>query len=115
MSTSIHTEAEARLRAERVRLVRQLEDLGGTESGELRGDVDFGDGFADAASATAERTEVIGVINNLHRSLLGVDAALLRIAEGTYGMCIECGRPIAPERLEFRPESIRCVGCKSGC
>lgn len=113
MSTSTYPEAEARLRAERQDLVRRLGELGATESGDLRNDVDFGDGFADAAAATAERTEMLGLIDNLHTTLVEVDRALERIEEGTYGTCIKCGKEIGAARLEFRPESVLCVSCKS--
>jgi RNA polymerase-binding transcription factor DksA len=113
MSTSIHSQAEDRLRTEREHLVHQLFELGATETGELRGDVDFGDGFADAAAATAERTEVLGLIDSIHSSLVDVDAALARIEDGNYGTCAKCGKPIDEARLEFRPASIYCVGCKS--
>lgn len=113
MNTSIYAEAEARLRSERERLVHRLDELGATETGELRNDVDFGDGFADAAAATAERTETLGLIENLHEMLGEIDRALERIAEGTYGTCIKCGNEIGAARLEFRPESVLCVACKS--
>jgi len=61
MTTHTHSEAKERLKTERLRLCNQLKELGATETGELRTDVDYGDGFADAASATAERTETIGL------------------------------------------------------
>ena len=41
-----------------------------------------------------------------------VEAALKRLDEGTYGICMSCGNPIPPERLEFRPNAVRCVACK---
>lgn len=105
--------AEERLRAERENLVHQLTELGADETGDLRDDVEFGDGFADAAAATAERTEVIGLVESLKTMLDEVDAALDRVAEGTYGTCADCGNEIGAERLEFRPESILCVHCKA--
>ncbi|MCB2223044.1 MAG: TraR/DksA C4-type zinc finger protein [Actinobacteria bacterium] len=113
MSTHIYSEAEARLRAERERLCHQLKELGATEGGELRNDVDYGDGFADAAAATAERTETLGLVESLHRMLVEIDAALARMEEGTYGTCAKCGGEIGADRLEFRPESIYCVACKT--
>ncbi len=113
MSTHIHHEAKRRLEAERLSLCHQLAELGATETGELRTDVDYGDGFADAASATAERTETMGLAENLHRTLVEIDAALARLAQGTYGQCAKCGEEIGEARLEFRPESIFCVSCKS--
>lgn len=113
MTTFDQRRAEELLRDERIRLIHQLEELGSGESGELRSDVQFGDGFADAAAATAERTEVLGLVETLKSQLDAVDAALVRIEQGTYGTCASCGRPIPEARLEARPASIYCVDCKS--
>jgi DnaK suppressor protein len=40
-----------------------------------------------------------------------IDAALDRIADGTYGRCTHCGVDIPLERLEFRPFAAGCVAC----
>lgn len=106
-------DAEQRLREERANLVHQLTELGADEEGDLRDDVEYADGFADAAAATAERTEVIGLVESLKSMLDEVDAALARVADGTYGTCADCGKDIGAARLEFRPESILCVECKA--
>jgi DnaK suppressor protein len=37
-----------------------------------------------------------------------VQAALDRIKDGTYGTCIDCGRPIEPARLEAVPWTPYC-------
>ena len=113
MSTATYPQAEQLLRQARVKLVRQLAELGAEESGELRADVEFGDGFADAAAATAERTEVLGLVDSLKKHLDDVDRALDRIAEGLYGICLSCGREIDTDRLSFRPESVYCVECRA--
>lgn len=105
--------AERELKQERESIVHQMHELGATESGDLTGDVNYGDGFSDAGAATAERTEVMGVVEALKTQLDGIDAALEQIAEGTYGICITCGNEIGADRLEFRPSSIQCVTCKS--
>jgi DnaK suppressor protein len=42
-----------------------------------------------------------------------IDAALDRIAEGTYGVCVHCGVDIPAERLEFRPFAAGCVTCQA--
>ena len=101
------------LNAEREKLVRQLTELGATETGELTGDVDYGDGFADAAAATAERSEVLGIVENLTKLLADVDQALAKVDDGTYGLCKECGKEIGAARMEFRPTSRYCVDCKT--
>ena len=40
-----------------------------------------------------------------------IDAALDRVAEGTYGVCVSCGRAIPAGRLEARPMATMCVEC----
>ncbi len=106
--------AQTSLNDERARLVHQLHELGANENGDLRADHDFGDGgFADAGAATAERTEVLGLVETLKAQLDDIDAALARIDEGTYGACANCGDEIPAVRLEARPASILCVDCKT--
>ncbi len=43
--------------------------------------------------------------------LLEIDAALARIADGTYGICEACGGAIGRDRLRALPAVRRCVGC----
>lgn len=38
-----------------------------------------------------------------------IAAAIARIDAGTYGTCVDCGQPIEQARLEYRPESARCL------
>ena len=112
MGLDISTATKA-LKEERAHLVHQLDELGAGESGDLRSDVDFGGSFADAAAVTAERTEVLGLIDSLKSQLDDVDKALAHIEAGTYGTCDNCGNEIGAARLEFRPASVLCVDCKT--
>jgi RNA polymerase-binding transcription factor DksA len=48
----------------------------------------------------------------LARTVVEIDAALERIAAGTYGVCTFCGAAIPAERLEFRPFATGCVACQ---
>ncbi len=105
--------AEKTLKEERANLVHQLDELGAAESGDLKADLDFGESFADAAAVTAERTEVLGVVDSLKHQLDDVDRALAHIAAGTYGTCDNCGKEIGADRMKFRPASVLCVDCKS--
>jgi len=45
--------------------------------------------------------------------LMEIDEALERIEDGTYGICEECGKKIAPDRLKIMPFALLCVPCKS--
>jgi RNA polymerase-binding transcription factor DksA len=38
--------------------------------------------------------------------------ALERLRDGEYGICMECGEPIAPARLRAMPEVTTCVRCQ---
>jgi RNA polymerase-binding transcription factor len=42
-----------------------------------------------------------------------IDRALVRLQEGSYGYCEDCGAPIPAERLDIRPEATRCVSCQA--
>lgn len=41
-----------------------------------------------------------------------IEAALLRLADGTYGLCADCGNPIGHDRLAAYPTAKRCVVCQ---
>jgi len=41
-----------------------------------------------------------------------VSAALLRLKEGRYGECSDCGEAIAFDRLKVEPWALRCIGCE---
>jgi len=43
-----------------------------------------------------------------------IQAALERIENGTYGLCIGCGDPIPMARLVAFPTAVRCVDCSDG-
>lgn len=40
-----------------------------------------------------------------------IEAALHRIANGTFGECVACGEPISEERLQAVPHASRCRRC----
>lgn len=40
-----------------------------------------------------------------------VDAAIARIADGTYGKCMKCGGEISAERLDAVPATPFCASC----
>jgi RNA polymerase-binding transcription factor DksA len=40
-----------------------------------------------------------------------IDAALSRVADGSYGICVNCGEQISEARLEAVPHAARCRNC----
>jgi DksA/TraR C4-type zinc finger protein len=45
------------------------------------------------------------------REIEEIEAALLRLGQGTYGMCEECGRALGRQRLLAEPTARRCMPC----
>ena len=45
--------------------------------------------------------------------LRAIDAALLRMAEGSYGVCEACDKPIDVKRLNLTPQALRCIDCQT--
>jgi DnaK suppressor protein len=46
------------------------------------------------------------------KTLLEIDEALRKIAEGTYGICEECGDQISEKRLSILPSASLCINCQ---
>jgi DnaK suppressor protein len=64
----------------------------------------------------AEMSQAIASSRNRNRSgvLARVLAALARLEEepDDFGLCVECGEPIAPKRLDLMPYVELCVECQ---
>ena len=99
------------LEEERTSVDRQLAEHGSPADSETV-EVDVDEGFADSAHATAERSQTLALVDQLHEHRRDIDAALARMDEGTYGKCENCGQDIPFERLEARPTATLCVACK---
>ncbi|MEL0281894.1 MAG: TraR/DksA C4-type zinc finger protein, partial [Actinomycetota bacterium] len=106
-------EVRTELHSERERL---LEEIATTEEGLADLIRDSGDGAgddqADAGSKTFEREHEMSLANNARDMLEQVDHALARIADGSYGVCENCGKPIGKYRLQAFPRATLCRTCK---
>jgi RNA polymerase-binding transcription factor len=67
------------------------------------GDEALADLLADLDNAEIERDI---------RTVRELDAALARIADGSYGSCADCGGDIGLERLRAYPTAVRCIKCQ---
>jgi RNA polymerase-binding transcription factor DksA len=61
--------------------------------------------WSDYEGAPEPRSEAV------RRELAEVEAALVRIQEGRYGTCLNCGGPMGLQRLRAIPEARYCVAC----
>lgn len=53
----------------------------------------------------------IGALQRGSVAVADVQAALARLASGSYGICTECGNQIAPQRLAVSPAAKLCIDC----
>jgi RNA polymerase-binding transcription factor len=68
--------------------------------------------LAETATATLDREIDYTLEENSENVLTSIDGALSRIEEGTYGICVNCERPISEERLAAIPWATQCIDCK---
>lgn len=68
---------------------------------------------ADIASDTIDRALLNSLGEADQNRLLMIDRALDRITQGTYGICLMCGKEIAEERLESIPSAALCIDCQT--
>lgn len=95
------------LKTQREKTLNKLVDL----QQELGIQVD--DDTEEQVSDLVERELVLSRIQDLEDQLQAIERALQRVAQGTYGICENCGQTIDPARLEIMPETSLCVRCKT--
>src|ERR671916_1409662 len=67
---------------------------------------------AEYATDVQEVEEHDLALGNANQERGRILAAQQRLHEGTYGICVDCGRRIDDERLEARPQAERCLPCQ---
>ena len=102
------------LENEQKRLTEELEQLqtSASTSDERREGSPFGK-REEEATETLELEKRLALENRIRQELAGIEHALHKFEEGTYGLCDSCGKPIAPERLEALPQASLCLNCKA--
>jgi len=112
--TAGYKKLRAQLESEQKRLIEEMEQLqtGGTSSDERREGSPFGK-REEEATETLELEKRLALENRIRQEMAGIEHALQKFKEGTYGLCDSCGQPIAPERLEALPQASLCVNCKA--
>jgi RNA polymerase-binding protein DksA len=104
-----------RLLEERERVVAALNYVHVENAGSSTGEPEetpHGNHLAEAASVTLDREIDYSLEEASTHVLAAIDAALARIADGTYGTCVTCGRLIGRERLEAIPYATQCIDCR---
>ncbi len=66
----------------------------------------------DWAQADAERDLSVALEERESAELVAIDEALKRVADGSFGLCLDCGASIGTARLHANPTALRCVPCQ---
>lgn len=66
----------------------------------------------DGAQADAERDLSIALEERESADLVAIEEALKRVADGSFGLCVDCGADIGTARLHARPTAMRCLACQ---
>ena len=104
--------------AVRERLLKRRDELrqrASEASADLRHETDpLSADFAEQVTQR-EHDDVLGAISSSAQAeLQQVEAALRRLEQGYYGICVVCGEDIEPERLAAVPYTDRCRTCAEG-
>jgi DnaK suppressor protein len=68
--------------------------------------------LADQASGNNEVHIALKLKQTDAKILQAIEEAIVRMDKGTYGICRDCGEPIAVVRLEAIPWTRVCIACK---
>lgn len=108
-----------------IQFASAIEERRDTLREEIRREVARGrdETYAEVAGATHDRGEealadLVADLGNAEVTrdlgeLRALEAALRRIADGTYGVCLDCGADIPLERLRVQPAAERCLECQA--
>lgn len=104
--------AAERLRAERDEVSARLEGM--TRDLKSLFDATAGSNADDehdpeGQTIAYERSQLLALIQGAQEHLADIEAATLRLHQGTYGICELCQQPIPAARLAARPTARTCV------
>ncbi|WP_436736489.1 TraR/DksA family transcriptional regulator [Streptomyces sp. BBFR102] len=106
-------EARAGLRADAERIRSEIDASDQALAGLMRDSGGgAGDDEADTGTKNITREHELSLAANAREMLRQTEQALVRLDEGTYGSCENCGNPIGKARLQAFPRATLCVDCK---
>jgi len=100
---------EERARAEQRAAALDREFAGIAEAAREPGTDDEHD--PEGATLAFERQHTAALLAQALDQIAAIEAAIGRLDDGTYGICVRCGQPVGEERLAARPAAATCVRC----
>lgn len=104
---------EKMLSARRQEVMKEIGELMSRRmSDEMQGRIDSAPDVGDQALLDSERGRDISILEMRNRVRQQIEEALVRLREGNYGRCADCGIDISEKRLLALPFARRCVACQ---
>lgn len=102
----VHLEEEKRIAADRIDELSKQDPFTDIER--------TNDNASDDTDANEESTHdrFSAMVDETKAKVADIDAALMRIADGTYGFCTECSQMIDTDRLGILPMATLCKSCE---
>lgn len=117
LTTTQHEQLRAQLEQRKEQLLQELDavqrDTLGVAAAASRGDAEVPGSPRDQANSMAAGMVRDAEAARDHDELVAVRAALERMAEGSYGECVDCGQSVGVPRLLAQPSATRCIACQS--
>jgi DnaK suppressor protein len=101
------------LNARQVLMERIAQQRGGAVGRVEAATEQLGESEDEHAQNITERDLAFAIDEHESAELNAIQAALVRVREGTYGACTDCGQAIALARLQASPEAERCIRCQT--
>lgn len=113
-TTQLQPRAQAQLTEMREQLLARIEQQrGGKVSRADAAYAHFDHVQDDDGQRNNERDVEFAINENETEQLKDIELALQRIADQSYGLCINCGERIHDKRLEAAPLALRCLPCQT--
>lgn len=100
------------LEEEKTRIAKRIEEL--TAQDPFSDPDRSNDNAASDTDANEESSHdrFAAMLDELKENVSEIDAALVRISEGTYGFCANCKQMIDTDRLAVLPTATLCLSCE---
>lgn len=102
------------LLGKRQEIIKEIEEsLGQSLTEDQQRRLESARDVGDQALMDLERELGISLMEMRNRRRQLIDEAIMRLHEGTYGICAECGVEVSERRLQAVPFAKLCVECQS--
>lgn len=113
MNTPVSSTFAQQLQQMRSELLAQLRAQRGGKVGRAEAAAEAREHQSDDwAQADAERDLAVALEERESAELVAIAEALQRVADGSFGLCFDCGVSIPTARLHANPTALRCVACQ---